>query len=43
MNYKVYLTALPSLGHTICARPTYPPDPDTKFVPKAIIFQQDAT
>ena len=32
---------LPSLGHTISARPTYPSDPATKFVPKATIFQRD--
>ena len=33
---------LPSLGHTICARLTYPIDPDPKFVPKATIFQRGA-
>ena len=32
-----------SLSHTICARPTYPPGPAIKFVPKATIFQQGAT
>ncbi|MCY0150375.1 M81 family metallopeptidase [Hoeflea sp. G2-23] len=29
---------LPSLGHSICARPIYPLDPDVEFRPKATIY-----
>ncbi|MEZ5858263.1 MAG: MlrC C-terminal domain-containing protein [Geminicoccaceae bacterium] len=29
---------LASLGHTICARPMYPMEPDTTFEPKAVIY-----
>jgi microcystin degradation protein MlrC len=29
---------LPTLGHTICARPMYPLDPDTTFTPAAVIY-----
>jgi microcystin degradation protein MlrC len=29
---------IPSLGHTICARPIYPLDPDINFEPKATIY-----
>ena len=28
-----------SLGHTLCARPMYPLDPDTEFVARAAIYQ----
>jgi microcystin degradation protein MlrC len=31
---------LKSLGHTICARPMYPLDPDVAFTPKAVIYQR---
>jgi microcystin degradation protein MlrC len=31
---------LPTLGHTICARPIYPLEPDTKFTPTAEIFKR---
>ncbi len=31
---------LKSLGHTICARPMYPLDPDVTFTPKATIYQR---
>jgi len=33
---------LPSLGHTICARPIYPLEPDAEFVPEATIFSRGA-
>jgi microcystin degradation protein MlrC len=29
---------LPSLGHTVCHRPMYPLEPDTPFVPTALLF-----
>jgi len=29
---------LASLGHTICARPMYPMEPDTTFEPKAVMY-----
>lgn len=29
---------IPSLGHTICARPMYPLDPDVEFKPEATIY-----
>jgi microcystin degradation protein MlrC len=29
---------LPTLGHTICARPIYPLDPDVAFTPKATLY-----
>jgi microcystin degradation protein MlrC len=29
---------LKSLGHTICARPMYPLDPDVTFTPKAVMY-----
>lgn len=29
---------IPSLGHTVCARPIYPLDPDIEFKPKASIY-----
>lgn len=29
---------LPTLGHTICARPMYPMEPDAEFDPKAAIY-----
>lgn len=31
---------LPTLGHTICARPIYPLEPDTQFVPRATIYSR---
>lgn len=31
---------LPSLGHTICARPVFPLDEDVTFTPKAKLFQR---
>ena len=31
---------LRSLGHTICRRPVYPLEPDTRFVPRAEIYRQ---
>lgn len=31
---------LPYLGHTICARPMYPMEPDTVFEPKTVIYQR---
>jgi microcystin degradation protein MlrC len=31
---------LKSLGHTICARPMYPLDPDVTFTPEAVIYQR---
>jgi microcystin degradation protein MlrC len=31
---------LPGLGHTICARPMYPLDPDAAFNPKAVIYRR---
>jgi hypothetical protein len=33
---------LNSLGHTICARPMYPMEPDTTFTPKAEIYRRGA-
>lgn len=33
---------LNSLGHTICARPMYPMEPDTTFTPKAVIYRRGA-
>jgi microcystin degradation protein MlrC len=33
---------LPSLGHTICARPMYPMEPDTAFAPEAVIYRRGA-
>ena len=33
---------LPSLGHTICARPMYPMEPDTTFAPRAVVYQRDS-
>ena len=33
---------LPSLGHTICARPMYPMEPDAAFDPKAVIYRRGA-
>lgn len=32
---------LPSLGHTICARPMYPMEPDTAFSPEATVYQRE--
>jgi len=29
---------LPTLGHTICARPIYPLDPDVGFEPRAVVY-----
>ncbi len=29
---------LPTLGHTICARPIYPLDPEVTFKPKAAFY-----
>jgi microcystin degradation protein MlrC len=29
-----------SLGHTLCARPIYPIEPDTNFVPQAVIYRR---
>jgi microcystin degradation protein MlrC len=34
---------LPSLGHTICARPMYPMEQDAAFVPKAMTYRRDAS
>lgn len=34
---------LPSLGHTICARPMYPMEPDAAFAPKAVLYQRGTT
>jgi hypothetical protein len=31
---------LRSLGHTICARPAYPLDPDTRFTPRAETYRR---
>jgi len=31
-----------SLGHTICARPMYPMEPDTVFTPRAVIYPETA-
>ena len=31
---------LPSLGHTICARPMFPLDPDAAFDPRAVIYDR---
>jgi microcystin degradation protein MlrC len=31
---------LPSLGHTICARPMYPMEPDTEFAPSAVVYRR---
>lgn len=33
---------LPSLGHTVCARPIFPLDADVTFTPRAQIFQRGA-
>lgn len=33
---------LASLGHTICARPMYPLDPDTPFHPEAVVYRRHA-
>ena len=30
---------LPSLGHTICARPIFPLDPDVAFTPRAVVYK----
>ena len=29
---------LPTLGHTICARPVFPLDPDVGFTPKPMLY-----
>ncbi|RYE08062.1 MAG: M81 family peptidase [Hyphomicrobiales bacterium] len=29
-----------SLGHTLCARPIYPIEPDTNFVPKPVLYRR---
>jgi microcystin degradation protein MlrC len=34
---------LPSLGHTICARPMYPMDPIDAFTPQAVLYSRSAT
>lgn len=34
---------LPCLGHTICARPMYPMEPDTAFSPDAVIYQRETS
>jgi microcystin degradation protein MlrC len=31
---------LPSLCHTICARPMYPMEPDTEFAPSAVVYRR---
>jgi len=31
---------LPTLGHTICARPIYPLDPDVSFEPRAVVYRR---
>lgn len=31
---------LPTLGHTICARPMYPMEPDVTFTPKAVLYRR---
>jgi microcystin degradation protein MlrC len=31
---------LPTLGHTVCARPMYPLDPDVTFAPKTVIYSR---
>lgn len=33
---------LPSLGHSICARPMYPMEPDTAFTPEATLYARGA-
>ena len=33
---------LPTLGHTICARPIFPLDPDVRFQPKPIVYTRAA-
>ena len=33
---------LPTLGHTICARPIFPLDPDVRFEPKARLYTRAA-
>jgi microcystin degradation protein MlrC len=32
---------LPSLGHTVCARPIYPLDPDVVFEPRVTLYQRE--
>jgi hypothetical protein len=35
---------LPTLGHTICARPLYPLEPDTRFdKPVAVLYDRFAS
>jgi hypothetical protein len=34
---------LPTLGHTICARPIFPLDADIAFTPRAILYEQGQT
>ena len=29
-----------SLGHTLCARPIYPIEPDTAFTPRAVTYRR---
>lgn len=31
---------LPTLGHTICARPIYPLDADVAFEPRSTVYQR---
>jgi microcystin degradation protein MlrC len=31
---------LPTLGHTICARPTYPLDPQARFDPQVVLYER---
>ena len=31
---------LPTLGHTVCARPMFPLDPDVDFTPSAVLYQR---
>ena len=34
---------LPTLGHTLCARPIYPLEPDTLFEPRPRLYRRDTT
>jgi len=33
---------LPTLGHTICARPMYPLDPNVEFFPHPVVYTRQA-
>jgi microcystin degradation protein MlrC len=32
---------IPTLGHTICARPIFPLDPDVQFTPRAVLYARE--